>query len=161
MSEQNCAPPDVNGCIRCDPVPYQPAVPDRWVIDTLTGWDAGARSKSTLWGNLRLRFQVGPAVGIVIGITSPAIYDAARPDSIQHGFYLWSQGTGLLGRVLEFGQQKGEAFEREAETTLAVQRFNGRIYYLVDGAVIYVSPDRSSAEVCVGACLYQTDDTVY
>ena len=158
---QTCYTDPITGCVHCGPVPYQPEVPARWESDPIQGWDGGARSIETLDGNVRIKFEAGPSMGVVIGLSDPDQFDLTRPDTIQQGFYLWSQGSGLLGQAIEHGVPRGETFEREPDDLFEIRRINGTAYYLQGDNLVHTSFAPSATTVCVGACLYRTDDTVY
>lgn len=160
MSEQHCITLP-NGCTQCDPVPAQPAIPARWETDAVEGWNGGARSIETLDGNVRVKFEVGQAAGIIIGLADPAAFAVERPETIQHGFYLWAQGDALLGQPIEYNALRGAPFQREPGDVLEIRRINDTAYYLHEDTVVYTSPAFYAGDTCVGACLYQTGDTVY
>ena len=163
MGAQVCYPVDTPrpGCIYCEAVDAVEGVPSRIVEHPIEGWNAGARSQVELAvSDLRTVFQVGQAVGIVMGLAYANAFAPADPATIQHGVYLWTQGGALLGQVYEAGAAASAMFERAHDDTFEIRRLGTQVSYRINGTQFHVSGVPSHGNLIVGCCLYMTGDTV-
>lgn len=139
--------------------PERPAIPPRkptkeqTIIDYQLGWSGKAHSVEAMEGNGMFQFRVPKATtGAVVGL-SASPRDKGYND-IAFGFYVES---GVV-KILESGQQVASlgAFPG---STLRISRFNGRIIYDIDGAVVRDRPN-DPAPLFLSAALYTGGDTV-
>ncbi len=160
MSDRYCYF-DAAGCYVCPAVAYEPEIRPHVVYDPAEGWGAGARSIDTLSGNIRVKFEVGNAAGIVVGFSPVGSFDQDDLSTITQGFYLWEQGGVRLARVVESGTPIGIPRARNPGDVFEIRRVGATVEYLHNNHPVRTSFNDYHGETLVGAHLYMTGDTVY
>lgn len=151
-------------CVRCPAVEAVEAVPDQTLSERILGWNSSARSVESVSGDCYVEFNLPPSVGVVCGLTSA--HTGHDPRTVEFGFYVFELSGRRFYQVVESGTAVTSAAAytpSEGETdgdVLRIERDSNGIRYFVNGALDYVSAQRSSATMFVVACLYASDDGV-
>jgi hypothetical protein len=150
---------DAAGCLVCPEKAAQPFVPSRIERRAVLGWNAGANSIAVLDGDLHVVFDLPlGAVGTIMGLKGnrkqPTI-----PSLIEHGWYFQKVGGVDLVRPIERGVASGSQITGRTSTTLfEIRRVNGKVTYLMNGAVVRTSATPSHGAKVVNCCLYASGD---
>ena len=118
------------------------------------GWDAGARSITSLSGNGSASWKVGQAVGIVCGFNSND--EGAHYIEIEHGFFIESGKY----RIIENGDIKTSKVSYGTDAVFKIERINGVVRYYLDDVLVYTSIVNSSGIIFVDCSLYAYLDTI-
>lgn len=134
-----------------------PSIPSKIEYNSVSGWNAGGRSVSTMPGDGYAEFEVAPlTVGAVVGLSSG--FNGVNPGQQTHAFYAHG---GLLD-IMESGQvvHSIPAPNLAARPRLRVMRKAGVVSYLINGTKVYTSAAPSSGNVYLDASLYSSSDYV-
>jgi hypothetical protein len=146
---------DAAGCLVCPEQPAQSFVPSRIERRAVLGWNAGANSIDVLDGDLHVVFDmplgvVGTIMGLKGNRKQPTI-----PSLIEHGWYFQKVGGVDLVRPIERGVAIGSQITgRTSATLFEIRRVNGKVTYLMNGAVVRTSAAPSHGAKVVNCCLY-------
>ena len=147
------------GCLHCDAVPAQPAIPGQITYEPQYGWDAGAVSIQRLGGDCYTQFQLGQSLGVIVGFCTLSV-PVTDPTNIDHGIYFATLGAASLFTVIERGVARTAPATRAAADVWRIERWNRQVRYLRNGAVVHVSTEPSAGLVCVGSRLYASGDQI-
>jgi len=141
-------------------VPGKAAVPGRYRTYGLFGWDAGANSEKQLDGDVEVKLNMAPCVGVVVGLTQ--FRDGVgNVERISHGFYFHQGASGSFqAAVIEAGRLRSEILPVVAADVWAIRRRAGRVQYVLNNSVVAVSDVESIGVVSVGGCLYASGDMI-
>lgn len=156
-----CAIEEIDGlsCIVCPAVPTIPAVPEQRIYSPRAGWDASAHSIKRLDGRVYTQF-IAVGIGTVVGFANE--HRSSDPRGVQHGFYSYREAGANRWAVIESGVVKTTpVIHSFLGTTFRIERSRGKVTYLVNNRVVYVSTILSTGSLIVVACLFASGDTVY
>lgn len=123
--------------------------------ESVVGWDSGARSISSVAGDLRATFELGASsVGVACGLAQTSSR-TGQFNEIQHGL-LFAGGTI---EVVEQGVTKAVSGVHPSGNTVVITRRDGVVKYQV-GGWSYTSSQPSTGTVSLTAALYMTGDYV-
>lgn len=150
---------DNAGCLICAPVPPQPAVPPRVLVQPQLGWGAGANSVQVRSGRCFVAFTVAQAAGALVGFAVPRTmrYD---PVAVEHGWQFTTFGTRYLAHAMERGRLVAGPILVERSVLARLERAGSDIRYLLDGDLVHRSRARVTGPLLVKACLYASGDAV-
>lgn len=134
-------------------IAYHPAGTE---TDYMLGWNAGARSASSLTGGGTVSFQITSAVGVVAGLNdvdAGTIYT-----EIAHGIYGKSSAQNF--KIMELGVEVFNGGYFEPADTFKITRVGTRVTYLRNDVLVYTSLTPSTGEVFLDASLYAGGDTI-
>ena len=148
-------------CTTYPGIPDEPGRPGRIERSNNIGWNSGANSIEELNGSVRVAFDIGLVVGVVLGFT-PNRGSSADHTRITHGFLFSQDGSGQPQyRIMESGVARSSNAPYTPNTTqFEIRRVQGAVQYLVDGVRVYASRVALNGQVLVGTTMYATGDTV-
>jgi len=135
------------------PTPAIPAVPEQYLYDFQLGWNARARSITSMRGDGRYSFRVPVStVGAVVGLTD-------NPQDSGYGDIRWGFSiTRGVVRAVERGVEV-QSFGTFPNASLSIERSAGEIVYRIAGVDVRRVPSDGGTMV-LGAALYSGDDGV-
>lgn len=133
----------------------RPGSPARTDYYSNAGWNAGARSISTVPENGFFRCVLPSTLsGVQIGFT-----DAAFDHTYAHMSHaLVARATGYT--IIEAGHDVTAEAPLPAGAEVEIRRTGGVVTFLINGSLVYTSETPSAGEVFAGAVLYSTLDYV-
>ncbi|KWR85522.1 hypothetical protein [Pseudomonas sp. PI1] len=139
-----------------DAVPEQPAIPARTSVDSLLGWNAGARSREAVDGDFRVTFRlprspIGAACGVAATTTK-----AFGLTGLEHGVMATASGFSIIEGGIAVATPTPLP---SAAPEITITRTAGVIAYAV-GAWTYTSSKPSSGSKRLLASLYAAGDFV-
>lgn len=137
-------------------IPAVAAIPPRVVYDSLPGWNSGGVSIGGFTGDGYVEFQIGGgSIGAVVGLNSRS--DTVSPADCSHAFYGHQGSLDIIeGGAVVFTVPGGLA----GDPKLRLGRAGGVVTYMVNGAVVYTSPNPSTGYARLDASLYSAGDYV-
>jgi hypothetical protein len=148
-------------CIDCPAIPATPSQSAQVIAANVLGWTAGANSVVALDGDVRVVFSATPpTLGVIIGFKRERAF-VTSPTRVLFGFYLTVVSGLPFYSVRESGVQRvSNARWFDDSDVFEVNRTNGVVNYLFNGARVYSSETRLDGPVLVNACLYGGGDNV-
>lgn len=160
------------GCVVCPSIPAVLPRPGRIEVAQNIGWNAGANSITEIDGDVRLRFTVGQAQAMVVGLRERrrGRLGQAATAAMARGWFIRTPpgGQGLVAQVLEYGTARTPVEPVDPCAVFEIQRRGDTVTYLIDGQVKRTVRNTTNVAnasdlrgpVFATACLYASGDTV-
>lgn len=150
VSESVYVPPSAG----TPPAPAVPATPDQVTYDYQLGWNARARSISTMTKGGKFTFRVNPdTIGAIVGLS--VIPAEAGYADMTNAFYVRKGSVAIL----EFGAQVQSVGTYPA-ATLGIRRYADKIQYFVGETKVREVDAVVSAPTWMSAALYSGGDAL-
>lgn len=151
-------------CREIPAVPGQLAIAPSYSAVPDYAWNSGANSVAEVEGDLRLTFNMGAAVGAVIGLypaNERGSWSAAERERIRHGLYFHRAANGAPRfAVLEAGKQITASAPYVPGDAFTIRRVGGQVEYLHGARRVLLSLQPSGAAQIVGGCLFASEDAL-
>ena len=149
-----------DGCIIYGAVEGQDYEPAKVENEPRLGWNSGARSIVTRYGNCYVEFDMPAVTGVVCGLANA--FTSTDPSNVAAGFFIESAGGVSRYTAVEYGVPiPGVGPSVHSPTALfRIERVNGTVTYIVDGTPVHVSLTKLYGPLIVVGLMYAAPDGI-